>query len=163
MHAHKILFARIGTTGRFARLSSLDGFREYYMQNKKSLFAKADSWTLAHLYSAPFFLKSFLSASPSFLSVLSSSLLSFSTISRRISFARSIVASCSSAVMVANNDAQMPLMSAPVRFCSFSPNGECKKMADKGVQPLNDYTCRFRPSSLKCTDKSGLDGLQADK
>ena len=36
-------------------------------------------------------------------------------------------------------------------------------MADKGVQPLNDYTCRFRPSSLKCTDKSGLDGLQADK
>ncbi len=54
-------------------------------------------------------------------------------------------------------------MSAPVRFCNFSPNGECKKMADKGVQPLNDYTCRFRPSSLKCTDKSGLDGLQADK
>ena len=53
-------------------------------------------------------------------------------------------------------------MSAPVRFCNFSPNGECKKMADKGVQPLNDYTCRFRPSSLKCTDKSGLDGLQAD-
>ena len=55
------------------------------------------------------------------------------------------------------------LMSVPVRFCNFSPNGECKKMADKGVQPLNDYTCRFRPSSLKCTDKSGLDGLQADK
>ena len=54
-------------------------------------------------------------------------------------------------------------MSVPVRFCNFSPNGECKKMADKGVQPLNDYTCRFRPSSLKCTDKSGLDGLQADK
>lgn len=54
-------------------------------------------------------------------------------------------------------------VSAPVRFCNFSPNGECKKMADKGVQPLNDYTCRFRPSSLKCTDKSGLDGLQADK
>ena len=55
------------------------------------------------------------------------------------------------------------LVSVPVRFCNFSPNGECKKMADKGVQPLNDYTCRFRPSSLKCTDKSGLDGLQADK
>ena len=54
-------------------------------------------------------------------------------------------------------------VSAPVRFCNFSPNGECKKMAGKGVQPLNDYTCRFRPSSLKCTDKSGLDGLQADK
>ena len=55
------------------------------------------------------------------------------------------------------------LVSVPVRFCNFSPNGECKKMADKGVQPLNDYTCRFRPSSLKCTDKSGLDGLQTDK
>ena len=54
-------------------------------------------------------------------------------------------------------------VSAPVRFCNFSPNGECKKMAGKGEQPLNDYTCRFRPSSLKYTDKSGLDGLQADK
>ena len=54
-------------------------------------------------------------------------------------------------------------LSAPVRFCNFSPNVECKKMAGKGMQPLNDYTCRFRPSSLKCTDKSGLDGLQADK
>ena len=54
-------------------------------------------------------------------------------------------------------------MSAPVRFCNFSPNRECKKMAGKGEQPLNDYPCRFRPSSLKCTDKSGLDGLQADK
>ena len=54
-------------------------------------------------------------------------------------------------------------LSAPVRFCHFSPNTECKKMASKGVQPLNNYTCRFRPSSLKCTDKSGLDGLQADK
>ncbi len=54
-------------------------------------------------------------------------------------------------------------LSAPVRFCNFSPNGECKKMAGKGEQPLNDYTCRFRPSSLKYTDKSGLDGLQADK
>ena len=31
-------------------------------------------------------------------------------------------------------------------------------MAGKGVQPLNDYTCRFRPSSLKCPGKSGLDG-----
>ena len=54
-------------------------------------------------------------------------------------------------------------MSAPVRFCNFSPNVECKKMAGKGMQPLNDYTCRFRPLSLKCTDKSGLDGLQAGK
>ena len=54
-------------------------------------------------------------------------------------------------------------MSTPVRFCSFSPNRECRKMAGKGVQPLNNYTCRFCPSSLKCTDKSGLDGLQAGK
>ena len=54
-------------------------------------------------------------------------------------------------------------VSAPVRFCNFSPNKECKKTAGKGVQPLNNYTCRFRPSSLNCTDKSGLDGLQADK
>jgi len=37
------------------------------------------------------------------------------------------------------------------------------KMAGKGVQPLNNYTCRFRPSSLKQADKSGLDGLQASK
>ena len=36
-------------------------------------------------------------------------------------------------------------------------------MASKGIQLLNDYTCRFRPSSLKFTDKSGLDGLQAGK
>ena len=55
------------------------------------------------------------------------------------------------------------MVSAPVRFCNFSPNKECKKTAGKGVQPLNNYTCRFRPSSLNCTDKSGLDGLQADK
>ena len=54
-------------------------------------------------------------------------------------------------------------VSAPVQFCNFSPNVECKKMAGKGMQPLNNYTCRFRPSSLKCTDKSGLDGLQTDK
>ena len=54
-------------------------------------------------------------------------------------------------------------LSAPMRFCNFSPNTECKKTANKSVQPLNNYTCRFRPSSLKCTDKSGLDGLQADK
>ena len=25
---------------------------------------------------------------------------------------------------------------------------------------MNYYICRFRPSSLKCTDRSGLDGLQ---
>ena len=55
------------------------------------------------------------------------------------------------------------VLSTPMRFCSFSPKRECRKMAGKGVQPLNNYTCRFRPSSLKCTDKSGLDGLQADK
>ena len=55
------------------------------------------------------------------------------------------------------------MVSAPVQFCNFSPNVECKKMAGKGMQPLNNYTCRFRPSSLKCTDKSGLDGLQTDK
>ena len=54
-------------------------------------------------------------------------------------------------------------VSAPMRFCNFSPNRDCKKVAGRGVQPLNNYTCRFRPSSLKCTDKSGLDGLQADK
>ena len=54
-------------------------------------------------------------------------------------------------------------LSAPMRFCNFSPNRDCKKVAGRGVQPLNNYTCRFRPSSLKCTDKSGLDGLQADK
>ena len=36
-------------------------------------------------------------------------------------------------------------------------------MAGKSEQPLNHYTCRFRPSSLKYTDKSGLDGLQAGK
>jgi len=55
------------------------------------------------------------------------------------------------------------LVSTPVRFCSFSPGRKCRKMAGKGVQPLDNYTCRFRPSSLKCTDKSGLDGLQAGK
>ena len=38
-----------------------------------------------------------------------------------------------------------------------------ERIEQKIIQPLNDYTCRFRPSSLKCTDKSGLDGLQADK
>ena len=54
-------------------------------------------------------------------------------------------------------------LSAPVRFCSFSANRKCRKMAGKGVQPLNNYTCRFRPSSLKQADKSGLDGLQAGK
>ena len=31
-------------------------------------------------------------------------------------------------------------LSTPVRFCSFSPNRECRKMAGKGVQPLNNYT-----------------------
>ena len=54
-------------------------------------------------------------------------------------------------------------VSTPVRFCNFSPDRKCHKTAGKGVQPLNTYTCRFRPSSLTCTDKSGLDGLQADK
>ena len=54
-------------------------------------------------------------------------------------------------------------MSAPMRFCSFSPKGKCQKTPGKGVQSLNNDTCRFRPSSLKCTDKSGLDGLQAGK
>ena len=55
------------------------------------------------------------------------------------------------------------LLSTPVRFCSFSPNRKCRKMAGKCVRPLNNYTCRFRPSSLKQADKSGLDGLQAGK
>ena len=55
------------------------------------------------------------------------------------------------------------LVSTPVRFCSFSPNMECRKMAGKRVQLLNNYTCRFRPSSLKRADKSGLDRLQAGK
>ena len=36
-------------------------------------------------------------------------------------------------------------------------------MAGNGVQPLHNYTCRFRPSSLKQADKSGLDGLQTGK
>ena len=54
-------------------------------------------------------------------------------------------------------------LSTPVRFCSFSPNMECRKMAGKRVQLLNNYTCRFRPSSLKRADKSGLDRLQAGK
>ena len=54
-------------------------------------------------------------------------------------------------------------LSAPMRFCSFSANRKCRKMAGKGVQPLNNYTCRFRPSSLKQADKSGLDGLQTGK
>ncbi len=54
-------------------------------------------------------------------------------------------------------------VSAPMRFCSFSANRKCRKMAGKGVQPLNNYTCRFRPSSLKQADKSGLDGLQTGK
>ena len=54
-------------------------------------------------------------------------------------------------------------VSAPMRFCSFSPNRKCRKMAGKGVQPLHNYTCRFRPSSLIQADKSGLDGLQTGK
>ena len=54
-------------------------------------------------------------------------------------------------------------VSAPTRFCSFSANRKCRKMAGKDVQPLNNYTCRFRPSSLKQADKSGLDGLQTGK
>ena len=54
-------------------------------------------------------------------------------------------------------------VSAPMRFCSFSPNRICRKMAGNGVQPLHNYTCRFRPSSLKQADKSGLDGLQTGK
>ena len=54
-------------------------------------------------------------------------------------------------------------LSAPMRFCSFSPNRICRKMAGNGVQPLHNYTCRFRPSSLKQADKSGLDGLQTGK
>ena len=57
----------------------------------------------------------------------------------------------------------LDLLSAPIQFCSFSPNRKCRKMAGKGVQPLNNYTCRFRPSSLKQADKSGLDGLQTGK
>ena len=36
-------------------------------------------------------------------------------------------------------------------------------MAGNGVQPLHNYTCRFRPSSLKQADKAGLDGLQTGK
>ena len=55
------------------------------------------------------------------------------------------------------------IVSAPMRFCSFSPNRICRKMAGNGVQPLHNYTCRFRPSSLKQADKSGLDGLQTGK
>ena len=54
-------------------------------------------------------------------------------------------------------------VSAPMRFCSFSPNRKCRKMAGKGVQPLDNYTCRFCLSSLKQADKSGLDRLQAGK
>ena len=54
-------------------------------------------------------------------------------------------------------------LSAPMRLCSFSPNRICRKMAGNGVQPLHNYTCRFRPSSLKQADKSGLDGLQSGK
>ncbi len=54
-------------------------------------------------------------------------------------------------------------LSAPMRLCSFSPNRICRKMAGNGVQPLHNYTCRFRPSSLKQADKSGLDGLQTGK
>ena len=54
-------------------------------------------------------------------------------------------------------------LSAPGRFCSFSPNRKCRKMAGKGVQPLDNYTCRFCLSSLKQADKSGLDRLQAGK
>ena len=54
-------------------------------------------------------------------------------------------------------------LSTPVRFCSFSPNRGCQKMASKRVQPLNDYTCCFCPSRLKQADKSGSDGLQSGK
>ena len=54
-------------------------------------------------------------------------------------------------------------LSAPVRFCSFPPNRQCRKMAGKHVQPLNNYTCRFRLSSLIQADKSGLDRLHAGK
>ena len=54
-------------------------------------------------------------------------------------------------------------LSAPMQFCSFSPNRKCRKMAGKSVQPLHNYTCRFRPSSLKQADKAGLDGLQTGK
>ena len=60
-------------------------------------------------------------------------------------------------------DGDGPAVSAPMRFCSFSPNRICRKMAGNGVQPLHNYTCRFRPSSLKQADKSGLDGLQTGK
>ena len=45
------------------------------------------------------------------------------------------------------------VLSAPMRFCSFSPNRICRKMAGNGVQPLHNYTCRFRPSSLKQAEK----------
>ena len=55
------------------------------------------------------------------------------------------------------------VLSAPMQFCSFSPNRKCRKMAGKSVQPLHNYTCRFRPSSLKQADKAGLDGLQTGK
>ena len=55
------------------------------------------------------------------------------------------------------------VLSAPGRFCSFSPNRKCRKMAGKGVQPLDNYTCRFCLSSLKQADKSGLDRLQTGK
>jgi len=57
----------------------------------------------------------------------------------------------------------LQLLSAPGRFCSFSPNRKCRKMAGKGVQPLDNYTFRFCLSSLKQADKSGLDRLQAGK
>ena len=56
---------------------------------------------------------------------------------------------------------ELSRVSAPGRFCSFSPNRKCRKMAGKGVQPLDNYTCRFCLSSLKQADKSGLDRLQA--
>ena len=67
------------------------------------------------------------------------------------------------AVLVVGFFAFSKKVSTPVRFCSFSPNMECRKMAGKRVQLLNNYTCRFRPSSLKRADKSGLDRLQAGK
>ena len=66
-------------------------------------------------------------------------------------------------ITVTVTDKEVPTLSAPMRFCSFSPNRICQKMAGNGVQPLHNYTCRFRPSSLKQADKSGLDGLQTGK
>ena len=55
------------------------------------------------------------------------------------------------------------VVSAPACFFNFSPIWECRKMAGKRVQPLNNYAHRLRPPSLKCTDKSRPDELQSDK